>query len=753
MSANRKAALALAAWLAVLPGFAAAEGYTEGNAANRQEEQAAQETEVQAEAGGEKPVEEDGKQPEQQKEEQIEEKQIEEKTSEDKPSEEKPSEEKQAEAKPTVETTEAPTAAPAEEKQTEEQPTEQPTEAPAETPDEQKPGAEPTQEAENGGQTPAPAETGNTPLPEPQTTNPPVDTLPADVTESPRPVVVTTPESEDDSWKQAGQVWVDLGEDKHAAGSLKAVLSWLEENLGEDEGATVYIRVLDAMTASNVSQNLLERVSFEPDSDKFGGQYTVQLEISGGEAQQAADGGEDVRVSISVQVQKKNAEAPTETPTQTPNETETPAPGTTDSPSVEPGTTPAPTDEPTNQPTEEPTPAPKPVIEVAAEDYEPGVWKNSAPIFTLSGIPEGSDEYVYGVFICDERLILLSNGNNMYMPDEEGLISVRFVILDKMGDVQSLSDQYDMMLDFTPPDGPYLMEDEENKKICHVEVYDGLSGLDSISYDGGQTWLSCNDPENDNLTRSGEKGDKLEAGKVWARDFAGNISVNEEEFVFGKKKTTGSGTGTGTKPIRHVKETMDYSKANYNALELNVSDQPQTELTIGGTELSLSLTGEDGVQPFTAELTTWLTTEGEKKTQPNTLVLTAAKEQANASADEPVNVWHFGGETYKLLYNSGVEYLVFASGDYITVIPTAGFTGGTQYGKLKAGGVSTRKFEYTLIQDEELRETTLSVQVEGETYLLEESTESPMYRYNVLVGTKDMMQKPYESYMPGKEAI
>ena len=105
------------------------------------------------------------------------------------------------------------------------------------------------------------------------------------------------------------------------------------------------------------------------------------------------------------------------------------------------------------------------------------------------------------------------------------------------------------------------------------------------------------------------------------------------------------------------------------------------------------------------------------------------------------------------LYNSGVEYLVFASGDYIAVIPTAGFTGGTQYGKLKAGGVSTRKFEYTLIQDEALRETTLSVQVEGETYLLEENVESPMYRYDVLVGTKDMMQNPYESYKPSKEAV
>ncbi len=82
----------------------------------------------------------------------------------------------------------------------------------------------------------------------------------------------------------------------------------------------------------------------------------------------------------------------------------------------------------------------------------------------------------------------------MYVPSEEGLSSVRFVILDKMGDVQSLSDQYDTMLDFTPPDGPYLSGDSKNKKVCYVEAYDDLSGLDSISYDGGKTWLSCNDP-------------------------------------------------------------------------------------------------------------------------------------------------------------------------------------------------------------------------------------------------------------------
>ena len=530
------------------------------------------------------------------------------------------------------------------------------------------------------------------------------------------------------------------------------MLSWLEHHLAEDEEATVYIRTRDVLTADNVSRNLLGRVGFEPDgeSDSFNMEkyeYVAVLDSKDLMTLEETGDMEDVRLSISVRVLREDELNKTESPgtneTHAPGTGETQAPGTneTQAPSAQPSATPAPTEEPT------PTPVPKPVLEVTAEDYEPGVWKNSPPMFTLSGIPEDSTEYVYGVFICDERLILLSDGNNMYVPSEEGLSSVRFVILDKMGDVQSLSDQYDTMLDFTPPDGPYLSGDSKNKKVCYVEAYDDLSGLDSISYDGGKTWLSCNDPEKDNMTFYGEVGETVDAGWILTRDFAGNISSNDEDFIFGKKKRTGTGDGTGTgkKPIRHVKETMDYSKANYNALELNVSDQPQTELTIGGTALSLSLTEEEQLKPFTAELTTWQTKAGETKTAPNALVLTAA-------TDAQANVWHFGGETYKLLYNSGVEYLVFASGEYIAVIPTDGFTGGTQYGKLKAGGVSTRKFEYTLIQDETLRETTLSVQVEGETYLLEESTESPMYRYNVLIGTKDMMKKPYESYQPGKEA-
>lgn len=609
--------------------------------------------------------------------------------------------------------------------------------------------AEATPSEAEATQTPDAAETPeNTETPEETPTPAPDQEATLLPQETPRPVETQLPEPEEtEDWKPWGQAWAELADGTHTAGSLTEVLAWLENALAEDENATVYIRVSDEITAENVAQRLFERVSFEADGDVFdvdNHDYVVlvdsddvqTLELDGEEE-------EDIRFSIRVQVQRKDAQnVKPEKPTETEAPAETEAPG-------EPEITPAPTESvqptPTPEVTPEPTRTPGVTLEVTAEDYTPGIWTNITPTFTLSGIPEGSEEYVYGVFICNEKLILLSNGNNTYTPTDEGLTSVRFAVLDKLGDVQALSDQYDMLLDFTPPDGPYLSGDDECKTVCYVTADDWLSGLNGISYDGGETWDEYTDPEQE-MSFLGDVGDTVEAGEICVRDNAGNISYNAESFTFGKKKRTGTGTGTGAKPIHHVKETMDYSKANYNALELSVSDAPQTELSIGGTAINLSLRSEGQTEAFTAELTTWQTTAAETQTAPNALVLTAASEAQT-------NVWHFGGEAYKLLYNSGVEYLVFASGDYIAVIPTAGFTGGTQYGKLKAGGVSTRKFEYTLIQDEALRETTLSVQVEGETYLLEENTESPMYRYDVLVGTKDMMQNPYESYKPSKEAV
>ena len=631
---------------------------------------------------------------------------------------------------------------------------------------------EPTAEPE---ETPTPE-----PMEEPEATPTPEPTEEPEATPTPMPTEEpeATSAPEEDDWKPHGEAWAILEDGTKLDGRLQDILNELSGKEREDEEAEVFIRTRDMLVVSGIGEEIFDRVTLSPDEEVFDPEkaYYVEWQIQDAVPLGAED--EQTLPPIVVYVTRDGADkpvvdapspaptdeptqepdgtpAPTDEPTQEPDETpaptdeptqapdETPAP--TDKPTQEPDETPAPTDEPTQAPDETPTPEPTETpesgmtLEVTADGYEPDVWTNSAPLFRLSGIPEGSDEYVYGVFVCNERLILLAKDTDSYVPTEEGLTSVRFAILDLMGDVVALSDQYDLMLDFTAPDGPYLSGVDYSDTVCFIDVYDGLSGLSEISYDEGETWEPYIEYE-DGLSIIGEKGETIEAGTIWVRDIAGNISSNAEEFTFGKRKKTGGTGGTGTKPIKHVKETMDYSKANYNALELKFSDEPQTQLVAGETTLNLSLSEGSGdtAKPFTAKLAAWQTDE-KAQDKPNALVLTA-------QAGEENSTWRFSGDVYKLLNNSGVDYLVFSTGGYMTALPTAGFTGGTQYGKLKASGVSTRKFEYTLCQDEALRETTLSVQVEGETYLLEEDTAQPMYRYDVLVGTTDLMKNPYESY-------
>ena len=596
--------------------------------------------------------------------------------------------------------------------------TPEPTEEPEATPT-----PEPTEEPEA---TPTPE-----PTEEPEATPTPMPTEEPEATPTPMPTEEpkATPAPEEDDWKPHGEAWAILGDGTKLDGRLQDILNELSGKEREDEEAEVFIRTRDMLVVSGIDEEIFDRVTLSPDEEVFDPEkaYYVEWQI-----QDAAPlGAEDERTlpSIVVYVTREGADKPNIGDA-------TPAP--TDEPTQTPTETPAPTEAPTQTPSETPAPTGM-TLEVTADGYEPGVWTNNPPVFTLSGIPEGSDEYVYGVFVCNERLILLAKDTDFYVPTEEGLTSVRFAILDMMGDVVALSDQYDLMLDLSAPDGPYLSGVDYCDTVCYIEASDSLSGLSDISYDEGETWEPYIEYE-DGLSIVGEKGDTIEAGTIWVRDVAGNISVNAEEFTFGKRKKTGGTDGTGTKPIKHVKETMDYSKANYNALELKFSDEPQTQLVAGETTLNLSLSegAGDAAKPFTAKLAAWQTDE-KAQDKPNALVLTA-------QAGEENSTWRFSGDVYKLLNNSGVDYLVFSTGEYMTALPTAGFTGGTQYGKLKASGVSTRKFEYTLCQDEALRETTLSVQVEGETYLLEEDTAQPMYRYDVLVGTTDLMKNPYESY-------
>ena len=541
-----------------------------------------------------------------------------------------------------------------------------------------------------------------------------------------------TPEERE--WNPTGEAWAKFEDGTLLDGNVeKGDLQELLDQISvEGCKAEVYVRTKDEITVENTSEKLFERVTLLPDPAIFDPQqyvatwHTIPSKTKG-------------LPPIVIAVKHISEVHPSQTPTP--------------------------------EPTAEPTPTPVPVtIGVDVENLQPGVYRNEAPTFTLKGIEAGSKAYVYGVFVCNERLVLLGEGENVYIPQEEGEVSLRFAVLDMMGDVVSLSDQYDMLLDFTPPTAPYLEVASDTE--LRVLTEDAGSGLDAVSFDGGKTYTPW-PQDGTQPVMTGEKGAYVEPGAVVVRDKAGNTAANEELFIFGGEEDWdidtdfggggGGGGGSDKKPIHHVKETMDYSKANYNALELEFAEGPQTELKAGDTLLSLSLTGEgegeeaQTLQPFTAKLATWQRYEHEKAPRNNALVLSVWEPESAAlgTPEEPepqdTVTWHFTGDVYKLLYNSGVDFLVLLNGEYMVAIPTEGFTAGTQYAKLKASGVSTRKFAYTVTQDDALRETTITVAVEDDTWLLEEDKAQPMYRYNVLIGTDDMMDKPFETYLPEEE--
>lgn len=541
-------------------------------------------------------------------------------------------------------------------------------------------------------ETPAPPATEETPSPSASPTPMPTITVAFTLPpETPEPPQATDQPQEQAEIAQDVQAWTRYSTGTLVQGTAQEVL----DSIGFDEAATgelptVYIRARDTMRLENIAESFLQRVALLPDADVFAqeGEAVVRWKVVEG----IARGLPPIELWVEL---------------------------------LPP-----------------PTPPPEaPILTVTVRDYLPNAWSCVAPTFTLSGIEDGSTEYVYGVFICNEQLIVFSSGTTEYIPTLEGEdIRLRFAILDMMGDVVCFSDEYAMMLDMTPPDDPYPVPCNDANTIVQVYASDSLSGLEAISLDGGNTWLSAELSE-DHFRCQGEKGETLPGGCLQARDFAGNISKCYEEYAFGRPRRLGNGSGSTTTPIRHASQTLDYSQANYNALELSFSDESQTQLIAGDTVLNLSLTVDGQQGSFTAQTLTYPLEEDVLPPAPNLLMLTAQDPENAACA------WQFSGDVYRLLYNSRVDFLVLRTGGYITVLPTAGFTAGTEYVRLKSNGISTRRFLYTITQDEAMLETTMMVTVEEQTYELGEARSRPMYRTGVLIGPMSLLDRPYHSYV------
>ena len=117
----------------------------------------------------------------------------------------------------------------------------------------------------------------------------------------------------------------------------------------------------------------------------------------------------------------------------------------------------------------------------------------------------------------------------------------------------------------------------------------------------------------------------------------------------------------------------------------------------------------------------------------------------------------FNGIAYRMLLNSGVDYLVFRIGDECAALRTEGFTAGSEFTRLKAAGVSTKKFDYTITLTADKAgqfpmEMALSVCVEHEgevlEYMLTDDQTTDMYYYDVQLGGAEMLDVAFGAYEP-----
>ena len=234
-------------------------------------------------------------------------------------------------------------------------------------------------------------------------------------------------------------------------------------------------------------------------------------------------------------------------------------------------------DEP--QPTEQPEDV---QLTVDMGDFRPGEWNTQKPEFTLSGIPEGKN-WSYAVVIYDERIFVLSE--NTYVPETEGVYTVRFAILNEEGDIVAASERYTVQIDTAAPEVT-AMADESASYTLRIDAADAVSGVQALSLDGGNTWIDWDGSESYVYTVS--KKTTLGEGMVQVRDAAGNVWVSTEAYTLDKISSGGGGGGgggggDGTPAKQHAKNDQETPKdERYNALELLLSDEPMQALTIDG---------------------------------------------------------------------------------------------------------------------------------------------------------------------------
>ena len=379
-------------------------------------------------------------------------------------------------------------------------------------------------------------------------------------------------------------------------------------------------------------------------------------------------------------------------------------------------------------------------------------WLTTAPTFTLSSDVELPQGWTWAVRYDGGAPVTLAG--NTFTAQEEGAYTLTFVVLDGAGQVAASTQDVTLRLDTTPP----LVQATAGANLTlTVTASDGVSGIDGLSMDGGASWYPVTEMGEGvwGLTFTAAQAYTFAPGTIVARDGAGNLAAYEKEVTLQSSQGrpsggfSGGGGGGSSSTVATTHATSDTTAVvAYDGVELVVADQPMSSLVMGETELELFLRpdesllarlGEDYQPAFTATLSNWME---DASNTPDTLVLAVSQEDL-AQAEDAAFTWDFNGTVYKKLAASGIDYLVLQVGDQVTALSTAGFAAGVRYTMYRAQGLSSEAFDYHVAMTEE-GETTLSVTVAGETWLLTEEEGGAFYYYDVYTGTLEELAQAKE---------
>ena len=389
-------------------------------------------------------------------------------------------------------------------------------------------------------------------------------------------------------------------------------------------------------------------------------------------------------------------------------------------------------------------------LQAACDQVLDGSWLTTAPTFTLSSDVELPQGWTWAVRYDGGAPVTLAG--NTFTAQEEGAYTLTFVVLDGAGQVAASTQDVTLRLDTTPP----LVQATAGANLTlTVTASDAVSGIDGLSMDGGSSWYPVTEMGEGvwGLTFTAAQAYTFAPGPIVARDGAGNLAVYEKEVTLqssqGRPGGGFSGGGGSSSTVATTHATSDTTAVvAYDGVELVVTDQPMSSLVMGETELELFLRpdesllarlGEDYQPAFTATLSNWMEDASDT---PDTLVLAVSQEDL-AQAEDAAFTWDFNGTVYKKLAASGIDYLVLQVGDQVTALSTAGFAAGVRYPMYRAQGLSSEAFDYHVAMTEE-GETTLSVTVAGETWLLTEEEGGAFYYYDVYTGTLEELAQAKE---------